>query len=350
MSSPARRIPSLDGLRALSIALVIVSHLLGTRGIPFGTRAMGTVGDFGYLGVKVFFVISGYLITTLLMKEHARTGAISLKGFYVRRVWRIFPAFYAFVAVMVVGWAIGVVALNHGDLLAAVTYTMNYHYDRSWELGHIWSLSIEEQFYLVWPFVFVLVGRTRVVPAAIAMIALALVCRALVWFLLRSDNLAEEAYPCVMDSIAVGCLMAGLAARLDASAAYQRFLRSPWFLLVPIAVAAGQTQAHPAFQFTIGTTAANLGVALLVDRAVRCHTDPIGRLLNWRPLVWVGTLSYSLYLWQEPFLNRFHPSRATTYPLNLALAVACAIASFYLVEQPILTWRAQRAARAAAGA
>ena len=87
MSSPAaRRIPSLDGLRALSIALVIVSHLLGTRGFPFGTRAMGTVGDFGYLGVKVFFVISGYLITTLLMKEHARTGAISLKGFYVRRV------------------------------------------------------------------------------------------------------------------------------------------------------------------------------------------------------------------------------------------------------------------------
>lgn len=83
---------------------------------------------------------------------------------------------------------------------------------------------------------------------------------------------------------------------------------------------------------------------------MRCHADPIGRLLNWRPLVWVGTLSYSLYLWQEPFLNHFRPSRVTTYPLNLALAVACAIASFYLVEQPILTWRAQRAARAAAGA
>lgn len=349
-STPAPRIPSLDGLRALSIALVILSHLLGTRGFPFGTRAVGTVGDFGYLGVKVFFVISGYLITTLLMKEHERTGRVSLKGFYVRRVWRIFPAFYAFIAVMLIGWAVGVVALNHGDLLAAVTYTMNYHYDRSWELGHIWSLSIEEQFYLVWPFVFVLVGRARVVPAAAAMIALALVCRGLVWFVLRSDNLAEEAYPCVMDSIAVGCLMAGLARRLDASTAYQRFLRSPWFLLVPVVVALGQSQAHPAFQFTIATTGANLGVALIVDRAVRCHADPIGRVLNWRPLVWLGTLSYSLYLWQEPFLNHFRPSRATTYPLNLALAFACAVASYYLVEKPILTWRAQRAAARRAAA
>ena len=347
-SAPARRIPSLDGLRALSISLVIVSHLLGTRGFPFGTRALGTVGDFGYLGVKVFFVISGYLITTLLMKEHERTGRISLKGFYVRRVWRIFPAFYAFVVVMVAAWAIGVVQLNPGDLVAAVTYTMNYHYDRSWELGHIWSLSIEEQFYVVWPFVFVLVGRARVVASATAMIALALVCRGLVWFLLRSDNLAEEAYPCVMDSIAVGCLMAGLARRLDASAAYRRFLRSPWFLLVPGAVALGQLQAHPAFQFTIGTTAANLGLALIVDRAVRCHADPIGRVLNWRPLVWLGTLSYSLYLWQEPFLNHYRPTQVTTYPLNLGLAFGCAVASFYLIEQPILTWRAQRAARAAA--
>ncbi len=347
-SAPARRIPSLDGLRALSISLVIVSHLLGTRGFPFGTRALGTVGDFGYLGVKVFFVISGYLITTLLMKEHERTGRISLKGFYVRRVWRIFPAFYAFVVVMVAAWAIGVVQLNPGDLVAAVTYTMNYHYDRSWELGHIWSLSIEEQFYVVWPFVFVLVGRARVVASATAMIALALVCRGLVWFLLRSDNLAEEAYPCVMDSIAVGCLMAGLARRLDASAAYRRFLRSPWFLLVPGAVALGQLQAHPAFQFTIGTTAANLGLALIVDRAVRCHADPIGRVLNWRPLVWLGTLSYSLYLWQEPFLNHYRPTHVTTYPLNLGLAFGCAVASFYLIEQPILTWRAQRAARAAA--
>ena len=111
MASASRRIPSLDGLRAVSIVLVIVSHLLGTRGFPWGPRALGTVGDFGYLGVKVFFVISGYLITRLLIAEHARTGRISLRDFYVRRVWRIFPAFYAFIAAMLAAWAIGWIAL-----------------------------------------------------------------------------------------------------------------------------------------------------------------------------------------------------------------------------------------------
>ena len=123
--------------------------------------------DFGYLGVKVFFVISGYLITRLLIAEHARTGRISLRGFYVRRVWRIFPAFYAFVGAMLAAWAIGWIALAPGDVVAALTYTMNYHYERSWGLGHIWSLSIEEQFYLVWPFLFLALGRTRVVATSI---------------------------------------------------------------------------------------------------------------------------------------------------------------------------------------
>ncbi len=206
MASASRRIPSLDGLRAVSIVLVIVSHLLGTRGFPWGPRALGTVGDFGYLGVKVFFVISGYLITRLLIAEHARTGRISLRDFYVRRVWRIFPAFYAFIAAMLAAWAIGWIALAPTDVLAAVTYTMNYHYERSWDLGHIWSLSIEEQFYLVWPFLFLWLGRARVVSTSIVIIILALGCRAVAWFVLRSDNLVEEAYPCVMDSIAVGCL------------------------------------------------------------------------------------------------------------------------------------------------
>ena len=344
-SSPAR-IPSLDGLRALSIGLVILSHLLGTRGFPFGPRALGTVGDFGYLGVKVFFVIAGYLITTLLVREHARTGTVSLRGFYVRRFFRIFPAFYAFIAVMVVASAAGLIHVSGRDLLAAVTYTMNYHYERSWELGHIWSLSIEEQFYLMWPLVVLLVGRGRTAGAATTMIVLALACRAAVWFWLRNDDLIEEAFPCMMDSIAVGCLLAAIAPRLDASPRYQRLLDSWLFLLVPVAVAIAQLPVHPSVQYTIGTTVENLGLALIVDRAVRRPDDLVGVVLNWRPLVWLGTLSYSLYLWQEPFVNHYRHGTVNSFPLNLGLAFACALASYYLIEKPILDWRARRAARA----
>jgi len=94
----------------------------------------------------------------------------------------------------------------------------------------------------------------------------------------------------------------------------------------------------------------NGGVALCIDRCVRFPDDWIGRLLNWAPLVWLGGFSYSLYLWQEPFLNQYAKSSVNTFPLNLVLAVACALASFYLVEKPFLAWRDRRvkAKRAAA--
>ncbi|MEZ4400095.1 MAG: acyltransferase [Kofleriaceae bacterium] len=348
-ANPPRRIPSLDGLRALSILLVLLSHLLGTHNFPVGPRALGTVGDFGYTGVKVFFVISGYLITTLLLREFAKTGTISLRGFFRRRVWRIFPAFYVFIGAVLIAAAIGVVSIRTDDLLSAVTYTMNYHYDRSWKIGHLWSLSIEEQFYLVWPLLLLAASPRRVVPVSVAMIGLALVARGVAWFGFHSDNLVEEAFPCVMDAIAVGCLMAGLAPRLDASARYQRFLRSPGFWLVPLVVPLTQLPFHPALDYTVSTTASNLAIAVVIDRVVRIPDDPVGRLLNWRVLAWLGTLSYSLYLWQEPFLNHLGRSWFQRFPQNLVAALACALASFYLVEQPVLRWRARReAARAAA--
>jgi peptidoglycan/LPS O-acetylase OafA/YrhL len=347
--SGPRRIPSLDGLRALSIVLVLVSHLLGTRGFPVGPRAMGAIGDFGYLGVRVFFVISGFLITSLLLAEHARTGSVSLKDFYARRAWRIFPAFYTFVAAMVLAWVMGSIALHVGDIVAAVTYTMNYHYDRSWELGHIWSLSIEEQFYLIWPALFLLGGPRRVVPISLAMVLIAPCLRAAAFFVVESpDDVTMEAYPCVMDSIAMGCLMAGLKPRLDASPRYLNALRSPVFILVPVAVALANIPTWWGVEYTTNVSIQNIGVALCVDRCVRTSDDWIGKVLNWSPLVWLGGLSYSLYLWQEPFLNHYAQSDVNTFPLNVILAFTCALASFYLVETPFLQWRDRRkAARAA---
>ena len=343
----AGRLPSLDGLRALSILMVIGSHLLGTRGFPVTPRAVGTVGDFGYLGVRVFFVISGFLITSLLLAEHQRHGSISLGRFYARRAWRIFPAFYTFVAAMCIAWLLGALALRSGDLAAALTYTMNYHYERSWELGHLWSLSIEEQFYLIWPALFLLGGPRRVVPIAAAMIVIAPMLRGIAFFTLaRPDDVTMEAYPCVMDSIAMGCLLAALRPRLDQSASYQRLLRSPLFLLVPVIVWLANLPTWWPLEYISNISIMNVGVALMVDRCVRIPDDAVGRVLNWGPVVWLGTLSYSLYLWQEPFVNHYARSTVNTFPLNVVLAFACAIASFYLVERPFLRWRDRRARRA----
>jgi peptidoglycan/LPS O-acetylase OafA/YrhL len=118
------RIPSLDGLRGISILAVMASHLTRAANVP---PLPGWVDSLGEFGVRVFFVISGYLITTLLLAEQRKTGTISLKGFYARRAYRIFPAFYVFIAVVAVLSVAGVVTLAPGDLVHAVTFTRNYH-------------------------------------------------------------------------------------------------------------------------------------------------------------------------------------------------------------------------------
>jgi peptidoglycan/LPS O-acetylase OafA/YrhL len=129
------RIPSLDGLRAISIALVLFGHLLGGRGFIRAAPPVNAV-DYGNLGVRVFFVISGYLISTILFSEMHERGTLSLAKFYFRRAFRIFPAFYANIAVMSELASLGYAALRPGDVLHAATYTMNYHHDRAWTLGH----------------------------------------------------------------------------------------------------------------------------------------------------------------------------------------------------------------------
>jgi peptidoglycan/LPS O-acetylase OafA/YrhL len=340
-------VPSLDGLRALSITLVTLSHLLGTTGFPLGADALLAVGDLGYLGVRIFFVISGYLITNLLIAEHAKTGGISLRGFYVRRAYRILPAAYAMVASIALAAWVGAIAVDGYDILSAVTYTTNYHYDRSWELGHLWSLSVEEQFYLLWPVLLVIFGRRAIVPLAAAMLILAPIFRALAWhYLERGDDVMEQAYPCVMDSIAAGCLIAGARPMLDRSRAYKWFTAGPGFVAVLAAIVLAQLPTHYVMlDSVIDVSVSNVALAIMIDRFVRYPNGPAGKVLNWRPVMFVGTLSYSLYLWQEPFLNH-HVHRSTTeWPVNVVLAIACALGSYYLVEKPFLALRDRRRAR-----
>src|ERR1019366_238747 len=176
--SGSARIPSLDGLRALSISLVIFAHLCGTTDWPFSQGTLSATRNLGALGVRVFFVISGFLICQQLIDESQAQGTVSLRRFWLRRSLRIFPPAFAFIGVMC--------TLNHtarflepGDLTAAVTYTMNYHRQHAWQLGHLWSLSVEEQFYLTWPLV-ALAGVTHMRFCALVTIILGPFMRLLV--------------------------------------------------------------------------------------------------------------------------------------------------------------------------
>lgn len=339
------RIPSLDGLRGISIALVLLGHLAGTAGFPL-SEGSGSFSAISALGVRVFFVISGFLITGLLLEEVRRKGRIHIGRFYFRRTLRIFPPYYVFLFVTFIASALDAFTLAPGDIVHTMTYTANYHEERSWYIGHTWSLSVEEQFYLLWPAVLMLSGVRRGIVIAAAVVVLSPAIRLFEWnFLPWAAAGVGTRFETVADSIAIGCVLAGSRAWLHRSALYMRALASPAFIVVPcLAVAGGLLTDHPQASFAVGMSVSNLAAALCIDWAVTFDEGRIGRVLNAAPLMFVGWISYSLYLWQQLFLNRASDALITSFPLNLLLAVTAAIASYVIVERPSL--RARRAIEA----
>ena len=327
------RIPSLDGLRAISITLVIVGHVLGLK-IPFfiGLAA---------LGVRVFFVISGYLITKILLREIEALGRIPLPRFYLRRTLRLFPAFFAYALVIIVLAHFGVVELKSGDVLSAFTYTMNYHRVRAWSLGHFWSLAVEEQFYFVWPALLVALGGTRGIRFAALYVLAAPLIRIGSWYVFPGSRAGiGETFPTTADAIAIGCVLAGVRPWLEQQPGYLRFQKSGAFALVPVvAVLTTRLDSHPLPDMLFGQTLANVCVAMVIDWCVRFPEGSVGRLLNAPPLVVVGVGSYSLYLWQQLFLNPRSNLWFNAFPANVILASLMAVASYRLIEKPVMTLR-----------
>jgi peptidoglycan/LPS O-acetylase OafA/YrhL len=135
------RLPSLDGLRAVSIAMVLIAHVPDTFSArPFGTSTLLTIFGNGALGVSIFFAISGFLITTLLLNEFRETGDISLRAFYLRRAFRILPAFYTYLAVIGGLSLAGAIVTKRADFLSSAFFVWNYYWPaRNWFLGHTWS-------------------------------------------------------------------------------------------------------------------------------------------------------------------------------------------------------------------
>lgn len=332
-------IPSLDGLRAVSILLVLAAHCDGTRGFPSGLPHR--IVDHGVMGVQIFFVISGYLITSLLLREKSTTGDISLNLFYARRTLRIFPAFWLFLLTTALLSALGAITRPRYNLLYAATYTVNYGTHGTWWTGHLWSLSVEEQFYFVWPALICLLGtRSAIAAAAAIAVGSPIVLRSLHVLDVPNAGQISMWFPLVADSIASGCVLAGLLPFLRERPWFQKAIRSRLGLAVPIAVfLIDCLRAHPKLFLPFGEWALNLSIAYCVARFTEFPSDAAGRLLNWRPLVFLGSLSYSLYLWQQPFINRYSTAPWTAFPLNCCGAFVLACFSNYIVERPFLRLR-----------
>ncbi|WP_158883549.1 acyltransferase [Rhodanobacter sp. L36] len=344
-NSTDQRMPSLDGIRAISILLVLYGHLSGTRHFPVTNATYGRwFGDVAHLGVYLFFVISGFLITSLLTSEREVTGTISLKQFYLRRVLRIFPAFYAFVMTLAIAAAWGGAHLTGRDFAYALTFTFNYSPDHPWLLGHLWSLSIEEQFYLLWPVLFVFMrARHALIVAIAAIFASALLRAAIRAWVIHAGPLVliskMTIFPAMCDYLAAGCALAMLRPWLLTQGWYLRLTSSRWLMLtVPVVLAINRVGGDP-MAILLGSPVTNVCLALLIESSTRHANSLAGRLLNWKPIAFIGTLSYSLYLWQEIFLDRSSSAWMNAFPQNMVFAFLAALASYFVIERAFVRLR-----------
>jgi peptidoglycan/LPS O-acetylase OafA/YrhL len=341
-----QRVPCLDGLRAISIIMVLFAHMAGTRNFDLSEPLSQFVKNLGNLGVRVFFVISGYLITSMLLAEYEKNGCISLKKFYFNRTFRIFPAMYVFVLFIVVANYFGVVTLYDNDILFAASYTMNYHDKHAWEMGHLWSLAVEEQFYLLWPLMFVLFGKRGAFFAAIACLFISPIARVITWKFF-SDTGNGHTFETVADTISTGCLMAFLFSYLDKNTFFNTINRKAFSIIILLSgiLILNNMRGSISVMYPIGESIINVLVAILIYCCIKNADGKIGYFLNSKIMVSIGLISYSLYLWQQPLLNRNSSNLLNSFPINIFLTFLVAVVSYFIVEKPFLQLRSKIAKR-----
>jgi peptidoglycan/LPS O-acetylase OafA/YrhL len=349
--------PWLDGMRGVAILLVLALHF----GVLPG----------GFLGVDVFFVLSGFLITVLLAEEWRDRGSIDFRRFYLRRALRLLPAYAVLLAVVaarlffVTGDEVG---NTIRELLVAGCYFANWpslHGVGMLHLRHTWSLCVEEQFYLIWPIVFwtmlrFRMSRPRILAVVVAGIFLSALDRLLLYWLLKQSDRMGAVFRLYMgldsraDALLIGCLIGllaawgylrnrdGLGLRLAALVAIG--------LLGWILSARGIDNA-PLYRYEFTVIALLIGILLVrLVTASSASTTLLGRVLEAPPLLWIGRRSYAIYLFHLPIIDGLGvENKAWSEPgrclLAGALALGAAALSYVVVEQPFLRLKSRFATR-----
>jgi peptidoglycan/LPS O-acetylase OafA/YrhL len=362
--------PALDGVRGVAILAVVAFH---TGLAPFGN---------GYYGVDVFFVLSGFLITGLVLQEHRTTGRVSLRLFYVRRAARLLPALVALCLALLAVAAVDAFVplrpvLNPTSAHTAVVgVALALAYLGAWvealthttlgALDHTWSLSVEEWFYAVWPPVLVLVlrrrGRVSGIVAAIA--AGAVVERLVSEQVIGSPHylyFAPDQHAC---QLLAGCALAVVLA--EHGHRLRRHLRAVGAIGALGAAGVGLMLARPVHGRSLAASAAPyerggmvliaLTTAAALAWLVLAPSSPLARALGWRPLVWVGRRSYGIYLYHVALIVLISPWEVSgripwrTGLISLSLTFVVAAASYRWLERPVMRWARRREERVRAAA
>ena len=293
-----KKIPSLDGLRAVAVSLVILNHL-ETPYIPQGR------------GVLTFFVLSGFLITWVMLKELEKYDGVSVRDFYVRRVLRIFPAFYLYLGLqfgselLLRGWPQATVVR---DYLSAFTYTSNFRHALMPRMtvgcAQTWALAIEEQFYLLWPWFFVAFQRDlrKLTSRLIAMIVVVDIYRLVLMLELHAPSYRLNfAFDTRVDHLLMGCLLAVLIKRGVLTRFWNFLTARTWLSLAPlslIVLSCAMEFRYPyAYRFGIGFMVDPLLTAILIVQVVAMGNTWLWGWLNWRAVRYLGRISYGMFLY-----------------------------------------------------
>ncbi len=333
------RAPALTGIRAVAIGLVILVH----------TNI--SVAQGGWIGVDVFFVLSGFLITALLLNEHGANGRFSIPKFYVRRVFRLVPAYWAFLLIVVVWaaiWRSGQFNSWSSEVVKNATYQMNFfdinHFPQI-GIGHSWSLAIEEQFYLVWPLLLLFGLKFTPRRAFTGLVVVGILGSFLATVVMAHHGVSYRRLYYGLDTNAlpllVGCLAAflyigGYGKRISP----QRSALIPFVTMVVLAFFLVSVPEQSEWAYEGPTQLVSLLTAATVIAILLNPNSWTARILAHPGIVFVGLISYSLYLW-NPFamliarnLATGTVGRALHLFVGLILTFAFAIASYYLVERP----------------
>ncbi len=317
---------SLDGLRAVAIILVILSH----ANFRFGLN--------GGLGVSVFFALSGFLISTLLMEEFRKFGDVSFKGFYIRRTMRLFPALYVML-LFILGYAFffrnaADQKLIYQDVAASAMYVYNVAWYWGWcikevLLYHTWSLGVEEQFYLFWPLIlFVCLKKNILKHLQIGL----LIFIGVSWALKAANLFPYLAGSVIKEPIFLGCAVA--LVRWN----HGTFSVPFWMaLLLFVAVVVAGVIPHHFSNYGLTFAVCGIFSALIIVHVVANPQSYISSLLGNKVLVFVGKISYSLYLWHLPVFRVF-AYHSTLPPLvsfggKLVVSFILAVVSWYSIEK-----------------
>ena len=350
-----RRFPSLDGWRAVSIILVLGYHCEFAVGFPKRIDPVMKWLFDGNLGVRFFFVISGFLITYLLLQEFDQAGNVSFRNFYIRRGLRILPVYFAYLSVIFLlqfatSWYQAPITW-----LGNLTFTTNF-LPVSGQTAHLWSLAVEEQFYLLWPLLLVLVGlrgRRRAIYWILGTPLIAApICRLMSCIkdlpAMFHPYLQEYSFFYNFDSLAIGCVTAVLLARhgLQISEALNRMKSASicaGVVLILVPYIWSRLSPGEILTVTLGDTFQGLGFAVLLWQSIL--SPRLFVPLHLPVMKNLGVLSYSIYIWQQMFLcnpQNFGFSRFwfMRFPGALLSVFFVAALSYYGFERPLTGLRA----------